>query len=76
MVLLSNCTKSSTNVLKHWTVGYFVPKKKTCFTDQLHALCFSVYSAFPTFQEMQMKYSSWIVINLLEVLVCSITEYP
>ena len=28
MVLLSNCTKSSTNVLKHWTVGYFVPKKK------------------------------------------------
>lgn len=24
---------------------------------------------------MQMKYSSWIVINLLEVLVCSITEY-
>ena len=28
MVLLSNCTKSSTNVLKHWTVGYFVTKKK------------------------------------------------
>ena len=70
MVLLSNCTKT----LDSWL---FCPKKKkTCFTDQLHALCFSVYSAFPTFQEMQMKYSSWIVINLLEVLVCSITEYP
>ena len=46
--------------------------KKTCLTDRLRALRFFIRFAFPALEE---KKSSWIISNLLHVLVCSIAEY-
>ena len=46
--------------------------KKTCLTDRLRALRFFIRFAFPALEE---KKGSWIISNLLHVLVCSIAEY-
>ena len=46
--------ESSTNILRYYTVGYFV-QKKTCLIGGLRALRFSICLAFPTLTEMCLK---------------------